>query len=409
MRSVQEQLAGALALVGPVAPLEVVLADSVGCILAVDVVAERNLPPFALAASDGYAVCSDDTAAAGSGLPLYLPVIHDVHVGAPAPLRLVAGYAVRIASGAPVPVGADAVVPLEETDRGTARVLVPRPVVPGEHLRPAGADASGGEVVLRAGTRLGARQIALAAAIGRGRVTVHPTPRVVVVSIGDELTDPGAAPRDGMVHDANGPALVSAVIDAGALAIRIGVVGDDRAALREVIQDQVVRADLLLTTGGLSESPTDTVKDVLSSLGTVRFDHVAMTPGRLQGYGHVGGDRGWPGVPVFALPGHPVAAHVSFEVFVRPVLRSIAGRGELFRSSLGAVATIGWPSPVGLRQFVPAVLSGNPDEGYRVTPIGEPGGLSIAALSRANAFAVVPERDVAVHAGDRVTCLVLEG
>ena len=410
MRSVQDQLAAVLTVVGPVAPLEVVLADAVGCILAVDVVAERNVPAFAVAAQDGYAVSSADTSQAGPGLPLHLPVVHDVHVGAPAPLRLVPGYAVRIASGAPLPVGADAVVPLDQTDRGTARVLVPQPTAPGDHVRRAGVDARVGEVVLTAGSRLGARQVALAAAIGRGRVTVHPTPRVVVLSIGDELTDPGSAPRDGLVHDANGPALVSAVIDTGAAAIRIGVVGDDRALLREVIEDQMVRADLIITTGGLSESTLDTVKDVIASLGTVRFDHVAMTPGHLQGYGHVGGgDEAQRGVPIFALPGHPVAAYVSFEVFVRPVLRSIAGRPELFRPSVAAVATQGWPSPAGLRQFVPALLTGSPDTGYRVTPIGDPGELSISALARANALAVVPERDGAVHAGDRVHCLVLEG
>ena len=408
MRSVQDQLAAVLGVVGPVEPLEVVLADAVGCILAVDVVAERDVPAFAVAARDGYAVSSADTGRAGPGLPLHLPVVHDVHVGAPAPLRLVPGYAVRIASGAPLPVGADSVVPLEETDRGTARVLVPRPTTPGEHVRRAQVDARAGEVVLTAGSRLGARQVALAAAIGRGRVTVHPTPRVVVLSIGDELTDPGSTQRDGMVHDSNGPALVSAVIDTGAHAIRIGVVGDDRAALREVIEDQLVRADLLVTTGGLSESTADTVKDVLASLGTMRFDHVAMTPGHLQGYGQVGGTAG-SRVPVFALPGHPVAAYISFEVFVRPVLRSIAGRPELFRPSVAAVATSGWPSPAGMRQFVPARLSGNPDEGYRVTPVGDPDELSLVALARANALAVVPEHDGAVHAGDRVHCLVLEG
>lgn len=408
MRSVQDQLAAVLGVVGPVERLEVVLADAVGCILAVDVVAERDLPAFAVAGRDGYAVSSADTGRAGSALPLYLPVVHDVHVGAPAPLRLAPGHAVRIESGAPLPWGADAVVPLEESDRGTARVLVVRPTSPGEHVRRAHVDARAGEVVLTAGSRLGARQVALAAALGRGRVTVHPTPRVVVLSIGDELTDPGSTPRDGLVHDSNGPALVSAVIDTGAHAIRIGVVGDDRAALREVIQDQLVRADLLVTTGGLSESTSDTVKDVLASLGTMRFDHVAMTPGHLQGYGHVGGTSG-ARVPVFALPGHPVAAYVSFEVFVRPVLRSIAGRPELFRPSVAAVASDGWPSPAGMRQFVPARLSGNPGEGYRVTPVGDPGELSLVALARANALAVVPEHDEAVHAGDRVHCLVLEG
>ena len=409
MRSVQDQLAAVLAAVGPVAPLDVVLADAVGCILAADVVASRDLPIDALAAVDGYAVASEDTSRAGSGLPLHLPVVHDVLAGAAAPLRLAPGQAVRIASGAPLPLGADAVVPLDQTDRGTARVLVPRQCAPGEHIRRVGADARGGEVVLAAGIRLGARQLALAAALGRGRLVVHPTPRVVVRSIGDELAEPGTALRDGMVHDANGPALTSAVEDAGAAAIRVRVVGDDRTALRETIEDQLVRADLLLTTGGLSELAHDTVQDVLGPLGTVRVDPVALAPGHRQGFGRGGRDLTVAGVPIFALPGHPVAAYVSFEVFVRPALRAIAGRPELFRPSVAAVATSGWRSPGGLRQFVPATLVGSPDEGYQVTPVGDPDELSVVALSRANALAVVPEQDVAVRAGDRVHCLVLEG
>jgi len=409
VRSVQDQLAAVLAAVAPIAPLEVVLADAVGCMLAADVAAPRDLPFYALAAQDGYAVASRDTTRAGPGLPLYLPVVHDVEVVAAAPLRLVPGHAVRIASGAPLPLGADAVLPLEESDRGMASVLVPRPTVPGEHVRRVGTDARGGDVVLAAGTRLGARQVALAAALGRGRLTVHPTPRVVVLSIGDELAEPGARQRDGTVPDVNGPALMSAVQETGAAAIRVGVVGDEPTSLREVIEDQVVRADLLLTSGGLSESTLDTVKDVLGTLGTVRFDHVAMTPGRRQGFGRVGVDHADGGVPVFALPGHPVAAYISFEVFVRPALWAIAGRPDLFRRSVPALATSGWRSPGGLRQFVPATLVGSPDEGYRVTPLGDPDELSVVALSRANALAVVPEQDVEVHAGDRVHCLAFEG
>jgi len=408
VRSVQDHLAAVLAAVGPVRPLDVVLADAVGCILAVEVVAPRDLPEYALAGLDGYAVASGDTARAGTGLPLHLPVAHDVLAGALAPLRLVPGQVVRIASGAPMPFGADAVIPLEETDRGMAHVLVPRPALPGENLRRVGADAHGGEVVLEAGIRLGARQLALAAALGRGRLVVHPTPRVVVLSVGDELTEPGAPRRDGKVHDANGPALTSAVEDTGASASRVAVQRDDRVALRETIEDQLVRADLIITTGGLSESSGDTIQDVLGPLGTVRFDHVAMAPGHRQGFGRVGRDTAIGEVPIFALPGHPVAAYISFEVFVRPALRAIAGRPELFRPSVAAIATAGWPSPGGLRQFVPAILVGSPDEGYRVTPIGDPAELSIVALSRANALAVVPEHQGEVHAGDRVHCLVLE-
>ena len=408
MRSVQDQLAAVLAGVGPVPPLDVALHDAVGCILAADVVADADLPLHTLAALDGYAVASADTE--GSAGTVHLPVAHDVHAGAPAPLRLVPGQAVRVASGAPLPLGADAVVPLEETDRGTVRVGVSGPARPGQHLRPAGVDAGAGEVLIPAGTRLGARQLSMAAAVGRARVRVHPTPRVVILSVGDELAEPGSLAPPGVVHDANSHALSTAVQDAGATAIRVGVVGDDRAGLREAIEDQLVRADLLLTTGGLSDTDRDTVKDVLAPLGTVRFDHVAMTPGRRQGFGAVGGmDDGTGSVPIFALPGHPVAAHVSFEVFVRPALRAIAGRVELFRPSVPAAATRGWRSPAGIRQFVPAVLVGSPGEGYAVTPVGEPDEPSVLALSRANALAVVPEDDTDVRPGDHIHCIVLEG
>lgn len=408
MRSVKDQLADVLAGVGPIAPLDVMLADAVGCVLAADVVAPCDLPQYALAERDGYALASHDTAQAGSRGGLHLPVVHDIHVDAAAPLRLVPGQAVRIASGAPLPLGADAVVPVDETDRGLASVLVNRPGVPGEHVRPAGANVRGGEVVLAAGTRLGARQLAVAAAIGRGRLTVHPRLRVVVLSIGDELVEPGAPLRDGNVHDVNGPALTSAVVSTGAAAVRVTIAHDEPMALREAIDDQLVRADLLLTTGGLSESSLDTVKDVLGSLGTVRFARIAMTPGHRQGFGQVGGERTAGGVPIFALPGHPVAAYIAFEVFVRPALWAIAGRSEPFRPSVVAVATSGWQSPGGLRQFVPATLVGNPDDGFEVSPVGDPAELSVVALSRANALAVVPEQDVAVHAGDRVRCMVLE-
>ena len=409
MRSVQDHLTAVLAGVGPVAPLEVVLADAVGCILATDLVAARDLPGHALAGLDGYAVSSSDTDDAGPGLPLHLPVAHDVLAGAPAPLRLAPGQAVRISSGGPMPLGADAVIPMQDSDRGTARVLVPRPYKPGEHVRRVGADMAAGDTVLAAGIRLGPRQLALVATLGRARVSVHPTPRVVVLSIGDELAEPGAPWRDGVVYDANGPALTAAVTAAGAAAVRVGVVGDDRTALRQVIEDQLVRADLVLTTGGLSETGQDTVRDVLGPLGTVRFDHVAISPGRRQGFGRVGQHSTAAGLPIFALPGRPVAALISFEVFVRPALRAIAGRPALFRQSVAAVATTGWQSPAGVRQFVPATLAGTPDGGYQVTPVGDPAGLSPVALSGANALAVVPERDVAVHPGDRVHCLVLGG
>lgn len=404
MRSVQDQLAAVLAAVGPVAPLDVVLSDAAGCILAEDVVAPADVPAVPVAARDGYAVASGDLR--GATGPLVLPVAHDVLAGDPAALRLAPGQAVRIASGGPVPAGADAVVAAEDTDRGAVRVTLHRVPEAGENVRAAGVDTARGATVLAAGIRLGARQLAVAAATGRGRLRVHPVPRVVIVSIGSELAEPGTPRRDGSVYESAGHALEAAVRDTGATPVRVGVVTDDRAVLSEALEDQLVRADVVVTTGGLSESQHDTLADVLAPLGTVRFDQVAMAPGFRHGFGTVGGGLG--AVPLFALPGHPVASMVAFEVFVRPALRAMAGQTDLFRPSVAARADVGWSSPPGVRQFVPAAVVGSPSEGYRVTPVGDPGVPSVVNLAHANALAVVGEQDTDVVAGQVVHCLVLE-
>ena len=432
MRSVQEQLAAVLAAVRPVTPLDVVLADAAGCILAQDVRVPADVPSRHVAACEGYAVLAQDTEPGLAG-DAVLPVAHEVHAADREPLRLVPGQAVRIATGGPLPVGADAVIPLADTDRGAVRVAIRRPVRSRAHVRWAGVDARAGDTVLHVGQRIGAPQLASAASLGLRRLRVHPRPRVVVISIGDELVEPGTPLHGGVVADANSHALAAAIVAAGATAVRAGIVPDEHSALREALEDQLVRADLVVLTGGLGDGARDTVGDVLSPYGTVRFDHVALEPGVRHGFGmlHVGGvgdlssagptaahalDDDGPGgtydddvVPVFALPGNPVAAQVGFEVFVRPALRAMSGEGELYRPSVTAVATYGWESPAGLRQFVPATLHGDPREGYRVSTIGDPLMPGIGHLASANAFAVVPEDVTRVAPGDRVACMVLDG
>ncbi|MCV2395782.1 molybdopterin molybdotransferase MoeA [Actinotalea sp. M2MS4P-6] len=424
MRSVADHLAAVLDAARPVAALDVVLADAEGCVLAEDVHAPHDVPGFTVAACDGYAVHASDVGLRGPGpaSEVTLPVVEDVAVTAPEPLRLVAGAAALVAAGAPVPAGADAVVPLDRTDRGRARVVIRGGAEPGENLRPAGHDVPVGATVLTRGTRLAARHLAVAAAVGRGRLAVHPRPRVVVMTVGDELAEPGRAARPGTRPDANGHALAAAARDAGASALRVGPVGDERGGLREAIADQLVRADLLVLTGGLSPGPWDTVADVLAPLGTVRFDQVAMAPGGRQGFGtvrvlddatdllHPGGlGTGGSGVPLFALPGDPVAALVCYEVFVRPALRAMGGHSDVYRPSLRAAVARPISSPAGLRQFVPARLSGSPSEGYVVDPLGGAGDPSLAGLSAANALLVVGEDTTRVRAGDTLACLVLDG
>lgn len=403
MRSVQEHLAACLAAVGPLPPLDVLLPDTVGCVLAEDVVAVADLPVADLAATDGYAVKAEEVRTAAHRSPTTLRVLDEVKAGASDPIRLVPGTAVRIASGAPVPTGADAVVPIEQTDFGQAEVAIRAAVEPGENVRGRAEDLQAGEIVLPAGERVGARQIALLAAVGRGRVSVHPRPRVVVLSIGDELVEPGRPAAPGQVYDANGHALATAVQDAGGTTFRVAAVPDEPRQLRETIEDQLVRADLILTTGGLSYGANDTVKEVLAPLGTVRFDSVAMWPGRQLGVGHVG-----EATPIFALPGDPVSVQIAYEAFVRPALLSMAGYHDVYRDSVRAAVTTPWASPPGRREFVRATLSGSPQEGYRAEPVGAPGKPLLSALARADALAVVPEDVTYVGPGTTLHCLLLD-
>ncbi|GAV95433.1 molybdopterin biosynthesis protein MoeA2 [Actinomyces denticolens] len=249
MRTVAEHLASCLEIAQPAPPLDVVLLDAVGCVLAEDVVAEFDLPCADLAGLDGYAVRAADIRGATASEPARLDVIDAVRAGDTSSARLVPGTAMLIDSGAPLPVGADAVVPWIETDRGTQRVEVRSVVVEGENVRRRAEDVAAGTTVMPQGSRVSARQIALLAGVGRLRVKVRPAPRVVIVSIGDELVEPGSPRRDGSVYDANGHALATAVTDAGGRAFRVAAVPDELGALTETLEDQLVRADVLITTG----------------------------------------------------------------------------------------------------------------------------------------------------------------
>lgn len=400
MRSVNDHLQACLAAVGQLPQLAVQLPDAVGCILAEDVRAPSDLPVADLAALDGYALRAADVAAADRE-PVRVRIMDEIRVGSTDPVRLVPAAAVRLASGAPLPVGADAVVPVEDTDRGEAVVTVLRAVATGAHVRTRGLDCRSGDVVLARGERVGARQVALLAAVGRGRVLVHPKPRVVIVPVGDELREPGTPAHAGQVFDANGHALATGVQDAGGIALRVGAVPDHHPELRQTLEDQLVRADLLITTGGLSVGRNDTVRDVVGALGQVRFDTIAMEPGRWFGVGQVGEDER---TPILCLPGDPVAVQVALETFVRPALLTMAGYAQLYRPSVTARATTGWASPPRLRQFVPARITGSPAGGYRC----EPTAATLTGLSRANALAVVPEEATAVRPGDEVSCLILD-
>jgi molybdopterin molybdotransferase len=404
VKPVDEHLASALAAVEPLPPLYLPLLDALDCVLAEDVVAGFDLPSFDNSAMDGYAVVLADVAGASAQQPVRLPVVADLPAGVRESMRMAPGTAVRIMTGAPVPQGAEAIVPVEATDRGVAHVEIRRGADPGEYIRRIGEDVQAGTLVLEAGTRLGARHVGTLAATGRDRVKVRPRPRVVVLSTGSEIVEPGKPPGFGQVCDANGYALTAAALDVGAQAYRVGIAPDDARQLMSTLEDQLVRADLVITSGGVSAGAYDTVKDVLSQLGTVRFDKVAMQPGMPQGFGTLGPDD----TPVFTLPGNPVSAYVSFEVFVRPVLRKMLGETALHRRTVPARASEGWRSPDGKRQYARGALAHDGDGRPVVRPVGGHGSHLTVELARADVLAVVPEDVTQVQPGDLLTCLLLE-
>jgi molybdopterin molybdotransferase len=403
VRSVEEHLQAVLADVEPLSPLDVTLVDARACVLAEDVAAPWPLPPFDNAATDGYAVKAADLLAASDGKPVVLRVIDDVPAGYRASTELREHTAIRIMTGAPLPEGAEAVVPLEWTDGGMPEVRITRSVARGANVRRRGDDVGLGDVVATQGTVLGPRDIALLAAVGRGRVLVHPQPRVVIISTGSELVEPGSPLAPGLIADSNGVTIAAAVQEAGAIAYRVGPLPDDASTLLAALEDQLVRADLVVTTGGVSAGAYDTVKAVLSRLGTVEFTTVAMQPGMPQGHGVMGPED----TPIFTLPGNPVSAYVSFEVFVRPVIRRMLGHEQIYRPVVRAVLVDTLLSPAGKRQFARGHLAVE-DGRYVVRPAGGQGSHMLGALAKANALVVIPEDVTEVKPGTAVAVLRLD-
>lgn len=401
--TVEDHLEKILVGTGPLEAYDQPLVESLGLPLHGDFVSPIDLPRFDQSTVDGYAVRAADAADATRDMPVVLPVSGDVRAGGARPFAISAGTAARITAGAPVPRGADAVVPLHHTDRGTGRVGVRVAPQSGQGVRRTGSEVAAGSVVLPAGSVLGAREIGLLASLGSSRVQARPRPRVVIFSMGSELREPGAHLAHDSTYDGNSFMLAAAVRSAGAIAYRVGAVGDDPKAFRRVLSDQLVRADLVITTGGISDGARDVVRQTLRALGTVEFNDVAIYPGRTQGFGRVFDER----TPIITLPGNPVSAYVGLEVFVLPALRRMMGRTPFRRPMVHAVLAADVASPSGRRQYVPSVFEVT-HRGAKVTPLPDPEALELSELSRANAFIVVGEDETALNLGDTVRTLVLD-
>ncbi|WP_052849684.1 gephyrin-like molybdotransferase Glp [Streptomyces avicenniae] len=418
--SVDEHLSDILAAVTPLEPLALPLLDATGCVLTDDITVPAPLPPFDNSSMDGYAVRTADVEGASAEFPAVLTVVGDIAAGHGELPAVGPGQAARIMTGAPLPPGAQAVVPVEWTDGGLGggpadmmpsvtggEVRVLRPAHAGQHIRTRGSDARPGTVALTAGTVLGPPQLGLLAATGHATVTVRPRPRVVVLSTGSELVPPGRPLTPGRIHDSNSYLLTAAAQDAGAVAFRTTAVADDPVSLRTALDDQLARADAVVTSGGVSVGAYDVVKEALT--GTIDFRRLAMQPGKPQGFGLLGPGR----TPLFALPGNPVSAYVSFELFVRPALRAMAGhapdtlRRPRTTARLVTDGTLG--SPPGRRQFLRAAYTA-PATGERlgtVRPVGGSESHLVAALARADALIEIPEDVTHVAAGAELTVLLL--
>ena len=399
MRSVEEHRAALVSLVSPLPPERVALADALGRVLAADVVATVDLPGFDNSAMDGYAVRSADVAGASAASPVVLDVDGDIAAGDTRRHVLRPGATMRIMTGAPMPVGADAVVPVEESDGGSQRAALTLAAEVGRHLRRRGEDVRAGDVVLPAGVRVTPGRLALAAASNVPEVSVAARPRVSVLSTGDELVPVGSSLDHGQIVDSNRPMLMALVEAAGAELVGFAHLADDAEAMNALLADVPGEPDLVLTTGGVSMGAYDTVKEVLTASGDVEFSKVAMRPGMPQGAGVVGQRR----TPIVTLPGNPVSSYVSFHVFVLPVLRALAGLDPEVPTT-EAVAAKGWSSVPGKVEFTRVVL-----EDGRVRPSGGQGSHMLGALAEATHLAVVDADTTSVAAGDVVHLLPLVG
>ncbi|KGI66631.1 molybdopterin molybdotransferase MoeA [Mycolicibacterium rufum] len=394
MRSVEEHRRVVAGLVTARPPRAVPLADALGLVLAEEVVAGVSLPGFDNSAMDGYAVLAADVATASDAAPVRLPVAEDIPAGRTDIPTLAPGTAHRIMTGAPLPHGATAVVPVEATDGAVDTVTIRARAGEGQHIRRAGEDVTAGTTVLQAGQMLTPAALGLAAALGLRELTVTPRQRVLVVSTGTELVSPGTELAPGQIYESNGVMLAAAVRDAGAEVVASPTTGDDVDVFRETLRTHAGDADLILTTGGVSAGAYEVVKDALGGpSGGVEFVKVAMQPGMPQGAGAL------EGTPTVTLPGNPVSALVSFEVFVRPALRTAMGMTHPDRPRRTAMLTEDLTSPRGKRQFRRGVLDAATDT---VTSYGPPASHHLRWLASANCLLEIDEDTSEVASGSRV-------
>ncbi len=396
--SVDEALDRVLARIEPLAPTQVGLLDALGGVLTEDATADSDVPPFRNSAMDGYAVRGADVTSDG----VTLRVVGAVAAGSLPERAVEAGEAMRIMTGAPMPEGADTVVRVEDTDNGASVVTINKATPKGVAVRQAGEDLRRGEVVLARGTLLRHAEIGVLASIGRSKVNVVRRPNVAVLSTGDELVDIDEERGPGKIRDANRYSLAAAVRATGCAAFELGIARDSADDLRHALGNAAF-GDLVVTSGGVSVGDHDHVKPVVDAMGQMDFWSIALRPGRPLAFGELRTKRG--AVPIFGLPGNPVSALLTFELFVRPALLKMSGRTNLHRPRVQARLLDRVDKPVGLRMFARGIYDA---AAGTVRSTGPQGSGILRSMSLANALIDLGESTAAADPGDTVSVLLTD-
>jgi molybdopterin molybdotransferase len=402
MISVEEALERILAEISPLTVTQVPLPESLGLVLAEDVIAQEDIPPFANSAMDGFALLSQDSQPRG-GQPPRLRVTGGVAAGYVADHAVEPGTAMRIMTGAPVPPGADTVIQVELTRSDSPDsewVEIQQAVEPGNNIRPAGEDMRHGQTVLLRGTEIGPWEIGVLATLGWASVPVIRRPRVAVLGTGDEVIDVDEPLRPGKIRNSNSYLLEAAVQRAGAESQRLGVARDTVESLREKFTE-AIRCDLIITSGGVSVGEFDLVKNIMTEQGEIHFWRINMRPGKPVAFGHIGG------VPLLGLPGNPVSAAVTFELFGRPVIRKMSGHTHLARPQVNVIVEDGVSDLAMRRHYVRARVEWR-DGRFIAHTTGNQGSNIMTSLLNANALVIVPEGGTEVHPGDTAKAIMLD-
>jgi molybdopterin molybdotransferase len=414
MLSVEEALERILEAFQPLEPERTSLVDALGRVLTQDVYADVNIPPHSNSSMDGYAVLAADTAGASRKTPVRLRVVAELAAGYVAVTPVTPGTAVRIMTGAPIPPGANAVVQVEDTKAEGKWVDIFAATLQGQYIRPAGEDVRQGELVLRQGTVIRPQEIGMLATLGQKEVPVVRRPRVAILATGDEVVEIDAPLEPGKIRNANSYSNAAQVVKYGGVPVMLGIARDQAGELTEKIRAGLAQGvDLFLTSGGVSVGDFDVVKDVLAAEGEIGFWQVRMKPGKPLAFGHLnlpprrGGTEGGESVPVLGLPGNPVSAMVSFEMFVRPALLKMQGVTNWERPTVEATLMDEVTHKDDRRHFLRVRVERQTGE-YRAYLTGEQGSGILSSMVKANGFAIVPEEWIHAPADARVQVILLD-